>query len=621
MSGQVLTAPEGGMPRKGKYRNAAAVVAASGLPTELGQRVLDVTGKCRLWNRERVAVAEELAGHFRDGLEAGTPPADLLSGFGEARPSAKLITRAMRRKRPLWWKAWVRAWQGLGVLLACFALVWVVLLVRLYTGTPQIKRNIGWEYNERVLATPEAERAWKGVRAMAVTMPWLPEGLMAEGVMWPEITPGTKEWDLAEGYLHEAEPSLNELRRLTKLSRLGRALTLENDNALSVASPMSEETAKLRAQPEPPMLKRDDDLQAVGILLPHLALMRSLARTVIADARSARQAGDAARVAEDLRVLRRLADWSSEDNLLISQFVGIAIASLHDGFVRELLWESPAFFSDSQLTDIAHGLAASRVMGGVAGSDSISADGERMLMDDLLQRTFTDDGKGDGRVTSEFFKIMPSLTQVHVAGSSPRNTGLDGLALSSTPLQALGTPLIGSRREWREAHAAGLAKLAADQRRPLLERWREPVTDALEGHGLTSPARQLIGVLMPAIERAGFTAAIYAMERDATVAAVALELYKRANGKYPSNLEELTPRYLPAVPTDRFDGLAMRYRTSTAWSDGRPVLYGIGGDGADDGAPAYTQQGQELNVRTKTYYTKGFDYILWPPLKGPETKK
>ena len=618
MSGQVLTAPEGGMPRRGKYRSAAAVVAASGLPTELGQRVLDVTGKCRLWNRERVAVAEELAGHFSDGLEAGATPAELLSGFGETKSSAKLITRAMKRKRPLWWKAWVRAWQGLGVLLGCFVLVWAVLLVRLYSGSPQIKRNIAWEYNERVLATPEAERAWKGVRAMAVKMPWLPEGLIAEGVTWPEIKPGTKEWALAEAYLHDAEPSLQELRRLTKLSHLGRALTLENDQALTVASPMSDEVAKFRAEPEPAMLQKSDDVQAVAIMLPHLALMRGLARTVIADAHSAREAGDAARMAEDLRVLRRLAEWSGEDGLLISQLVGIAIASLHDGFVRELLWKHPRFLNDAQLTDIAHGMAASRVLAGVAGADWISADSERLLMDDVLQRTFTDDGKGDGRVTREFFKVMPALFQV---SGKPEKAGLEEAVLDSPPLQALGTPLIGSRREWHDAHEAALAKLMADQRRPILDRWRAPVREPLEGTELGSTARILVGMLIPAIEKAAYSAAIYALERDATVAAIALELYKRANGKYPSNLVELTPRYLPAVPVDRFDGLAMRYRVSTAWSDGRPVLYSLGGDGADDGAPAYSQQGQEMNQRTKAYSTTGFDYILWPPCKAPEAAK
>ncbi|MGH7134035.1 MAG: hypothetical protein ACREJO_19075, partial [Phycisphaerales bacterium] len=602
------------MPRKGKFRNPAAVVAASGLPTELGQRVLDVTGKCRLWNRERVAVAEELTGHFRDGLEAGALPAELLGGFGESRSSARLITRAMRRKRPLWWKAWVRAWQGAGVLLACFLLFWAVLVVRLYTGTPQVKRNIAWEYNERVLATPETERAWKGVRAMAVAMPTLPEGLMNEDTTWPEVKPGTKQWTLAEAYLAEVKPSLDELRRLTRMSRLGRALTVEGDNAISVASPMSDEVAKMRAQPEPRMLQKSDDVQAVAILLPHLAMMRNLARTTIADARSARQAGDAARVAEDLRVLRRLADWSSEDNLLISQFVGIAIATVHDGFVRELLWQNPGFLSVAQLTDIAHGTAASRVMGGIAGSDQIAIDGERMMMDDVLQRTFTDDGHGDGRVTREFFRIMPAMFQVT---GKPEKAGLEEAVLDSPPLQALGTPLIGSRREWHDAYETALGKLSANQRRPLLERWRAPVQNPLDGSGLGSTARTLVGLLVPAIEHAGYTASIYAMDREATLAAIGLELYKRAHGKYPSNLAELTPRYLPTVPLDRFDGLALRYRASTAWSDGRPVLYSIGGDGQDDGAPAYLQPGQEMNARTKAYWTKGFDYILWPPIKGP----
>ena len=83
----------------------AEVVAASGLPLELGNLVLGVTGKCKLWKRERTEVARELCSHFREGLETGATADSLASAFGEPERTAALITRSRKRLRPLWWRA------------------------------------------------------------------------------------------------------------------------------------------------------------------------------------------------------------------------------------------------------------------------------------------------------------------------------------------------------------------------------------------------------------------------------------------------------------------------------------------------------------------------------------
>jgi len=63
------------------------------------------------------------------------------------------------------------------------------------------------------------------------------------------------------------------------------------------------------------------------------------------------------------------------------------------------------------------------------------------------------------------------------------------------------------------------------------------------------------------------------------VAAIALELHRRDHGRYAGTLAELSPRYMPVVPTDPFDGRALRYRVL----QGKPLVYSIGADGDDDG--------------------------------------
>jgi len=67
--------------------------------------------------------------------------------------------------------------------------------------------------------------------------------------------------------------------------------------------------------------------------------------------------------------------------------------------------------------------------------------------------------------------------------------------------------------------------------------------------------------------------------RRITMVAVALELHKLEHGAYPSQLDALSPTYLPAVPTDIFTGGAMIYNTVGTTYD----LYSVGPDEKDNG--------------------------------------
>lgn len=71
----------------------------------------------------------------------------------------------------------------------------------------------------------------------------------------------------------------------------------------------------------------------------------------------------------------------------------------------------------------------------------------------------------------------------------------------------------------------------------------------------------------------------------------ALERYRLAQGRYPSSLDELTPRFLLTVPRDLINHQPLHYRLA---SDGRFSLYSVGWDEKDDGgvpATDYSQKG------------------------------
>jgi hypothetical protein len=62
--------------------------------------------------------------------------------------------------------------------------------------------------------------------------------------------------------------------------------------------------------------------------------------------------------------------------------------------------------------------------------------------------------------------------------------------------------------------------------------------------------------------------------------------YRTEMGACPKTLEELTPKFITAIPPDPFDGKPLRM----AARDGGVVLYSIGPDGRDDGGAPWDNE-------------------------------
>ena len=76
----------------------AGLLVAAELPAPIPDTIRTTTRKTRLWRLEQTDVARELIAHFRDGLNAGTPP-ELVAAFGDPVITARLIRRAKKRNR------------------------------------------------------------------------------------------------------------------------------------------------------------------------------------------------------------------------------------------------------------------------------------------------------------------------------------------------------------------------------------------------------------------------------------------------------------------------------------------------------------------------------------------
>jgi hypothetical protein len=105
----------------------------------------------------------------------------------------------------------------------------------------------------------------------------------------------------------------------------------------------------------------------------------------------------------------------------------------------------------------------------------------------------------------------------------------------------------------------------------------------------------LIGLLMPAVRKVqGAYERTEQVRRNLHVA-FALAAYRDDHGRYPAKLDDLSPKYLAAVPDDLFSGQALVYRPA---EDGC-LLYSVGVNGKDDGGRTYDDDppGDDLRVR------------------------
>jgi hypothetical protein len=546
------TAPSqaAGEPSRGRASSRAArVVADSGLPAELAHVVLGVVSACRLWEHERAEVARELCGHFLDGLGAGKPPNALAEEFGDPARAAALITRARRRLRPLWWRAMRRTAHGCLALTALCLLTYSLLAARFFRGSPTIARNYMREMNAPVLAVPADQRAWPVyLRALREFAP-IPEDIRALDTPRSPDDPG---WERSSAWLRGHERGLELIREAAARPALGYVFSHDLDPALV-------EIMKINTPgyQHPPASDNDNPL-VLGILLPHLGELRKMTRWLGADAAAAAPSGDRARFLADIDAMLGMSDQCLPGPYMISSLVGVAIHEFARSTVQTHALRE-GFLSDDDLRLLAH-----RLVAGPRQRPGIDIAAERIMIDDIVQRFYTDDGGGDGR-----FIQSPETDRLYDEWGLARPKALV-LLRAYHPIQS---ELLPSRRALADLTDRFVARAATDEALPP---WRhdERSADALYariGESGLYTILPIIKALQGGIDAEPISSALASRDlamarRDALLVVLALELHRRQHGEYPRALSELTPTLLPSVPLDPMDGKPLRYRCSTAWA-------------------------------------------------------
>ncbi|HVX63681.1 MAG TPA: hypothetical protein VHC19_23870 [Pirellulales bacterium] len=580
------------------------------LPSLLRALLDEVLRRARLWPSERRDVARELTDHFSDGLAAGRSAEQLAADFGNPRQAARLIRRAKLRNRPLAWRMLRYSAQGLAFLISTLLIMYGVLCVRYLTARPTILHNYMADINRQEQAIPPDDRAWPLYREALLNLPregrpdarGFERNAEAEE-FWPEVV----------AYLDEHQETLSLIRRAANKPRFG--FVFGDPANREFLQEFGGGPGQHGESPE-----RYDPL-LIECAIPQHQEIRFLAQLLDADARRASEQGDSSTFINDAVALVAMAEQNGHAApFIVVDLVSSAIYRIALRLTAVVAAEHRELCSDEQLKQLVHAIA------GFAGGGTLrwSLDGERQVFYDYLQRNFSDDGDGDGRLTAEGFE---SLNQWNYAANAQ---GRFALAWRTWGVElGLGGPImsveIAGRKEQAELANRLWDQVEVDYARPLWQ-WQESSAVkelwALQHSPLECTRYSPVLLLLwgTASHNVPLIAKQNMQQRDAVVAAIALELYHRRHNAWPATLAELTPSLLPSVPLDRFTGQPLQYRLV----NGRPLLYSCGTDGDDDGGRPPKQGNRHASlwapeakldadtISTEWAAAHDGDWILWP---------
>lgn len=335
----------------------------------------------------------------------------------------------------------------------------------------------------------------------------------------------------------------------------------------------------------------------LDVLLPYLGTSRSLARLQAARMHLAAERGDwaeyTAAFEESLATARIVAGQTT----IIDYLVGIAIESL-------ALLELRRDLATGQIADPA---ALDRLLAAVERQRlptmAHALEGERMVQLDIIQRVYTDDGNGDGRM------ILTEFDKVAAMGGGP----LFPAGLSDQRIINVAGFIFPSRAETVADLNRLFDPVIADMELPAHERTsafdQDQYLDSL-------PAQQLLlRLFTPSVLRAAATA-----DQGRTIAAgtellLRIERHRLRTGKPPATLSDLAAADPGANLIDPMSGEPFLYRLLTDDPAGRPyLLYAAGADRRDDGGV----EPEDVAAEQAFFGRRGTDYVLNPPPPEPE---
>jgi hypothetical protein len=584
------------------------LVATSGLPANLANAVTQVVGNSKLWRSEKAAIASELVSHFHDGLDSGQSSEQLLAAFGNTKEAAELIRRAKRRNRSLGWQIWNYGWKSLATLLVAY----IGISLWMATDRPTVHIDYAKEVNKAAAAVPESERAWPLYREAFLEMKKDYKSAGPPAAFSPEAILSDAQWKQNEKFLVDHADSIDELRQAAERGQLGfvssvsKADFTEKDRDL-FDMPLTAE--QLEAERKKPLEER----WVISMLVPDLYYLREAGQLLAADARRAALASDGETAYVDVVSILGVSRHAQELPMLIGSAVADAVKRLALGAVRDIMSAKPGLWSEAQLRNLAHELAASPI------DWAHGFEGERAAFYDSMQRVYTDNGSGDGRLAlhvtkdQNLFQLLESVNE----GEGARGDSLlrnSGLAMLTMPAANFA---VASRKDMTETYDSVTNEALARVAEPFWKHRDKPSLDEFKAseNGPIGRFKYLfVRMLIPAHEKILRRKTASESELDGVFVGLALEAFHRNHNEWPASLAELSPQYLPQIPVDVITGKPLTYKVV----DDRPVVYSVGFDADDDGGRAMpASSGVTIPWEKSPDETPvDGDWVIWSPAKS-----
>ena len=352
-------------------------------------------------------------------------------------------------------------------------------------------------------------------------------------------------------------------------------------------------------------------------MLKHLALLKHSAQSLSAEAMCDLHNGDATSAATNICTLLALAQGEHDERIVISQLVRCAISSIGLAATWEMLQTTN--LDGAQLVSVQRRWEQLHFIENVEGTLLM----ERASTEHTIQKMRESKGSLD--------------LYLGGSGSSSGGAGGSGDFLDSLKETWDNAKEAGSQHMWRSSwsYSDELQMLRVDQisldasrtiaNNQVFNPAYSNMVAQLDALGVTNlPDNWMIKLDFPDYRRvfsensrwlASFLTRILNAEAAKRVAitAIALKRYQLKNGKWPENLAELTPAFLPSIPLDPVDGKPLRYRRN---EDDTYVLYSIGEDGVDDGGDVTPAARTSSSMVYYVNWQRARDWV-WPQPATP----
>lgn len=341
------------------------------------------------------------------------------------------------------------------------------------------------------------------------------------------------------------------------------------------------------------------------LLLPHLAPLKRSALWLSASAVYNLHQQNPKSACTDVRAMLALVKGETDERILISQLVRIAIAAIGEGATWEILRGTNA--SDEDLAQLQRGWQSLDFSHSIEQS-FVYERAENLLEYEQIRKSSDRFNKLWGYFYSSDVSSGESFFPKKQRALSLRKW--DELRWrwfwsyrdEVRGLKAYQVLIETTRRAETNGDFRIIKSLAGSN---LPQQTREPG----DGEGLRNFFLQSTFGSDAALRKS----ARMETARNTVVTAIALRRYQLRHHQLPAALEKLTPDLLPTVPVDCMDGESLRYRRNT---DGTFVLYSVGEDGKDDGGDPSLPK----NVESSSFYwqsSRALDWV-WPQAATPE---